>query len=106
VLRKLVSSFLPWRLRFVSKAVSARFVVERMTLGQLFSQVLQFFLVSIIPPLLCIHSYIIWRLNNGPVSDCSSTEIVSLLCNSNKSVRVWMGYIGKVAKANGELEGC
>jgi hypothetical protein len=42
--------------------------------------------VSIIPPLLRIHSYIIWRMDNGPVSGRSFTQTVSLRRNSKKIV--------------------
>jgi hypothetical protein len=44
------------------------FVVEQVTLGQVFLQVLQFSPVSIIPQMLHVHSHTIWGLDNWPVS--------------------------------------
>jgi hypothetical protein len=53
------------------------FVVDKVALEQVFLRVLQFSSVSIIPPLLHIHSCIIWGMDSGPVSGHSSTETQS-----------------------------
>jgi hypothetical protein len=53
------------------------FVVDEVALGQIIFRVLLFSPVTIIPPLLHIHSCIIWGMDNRPVSCCSSTETQS-----------------------------
>jgi hypothetical protein len=47
---------------------------EQVALGQVLLGVLRFLLVSVTPPLLHIHSCIIWGLENGPVSRRTSIE--------------------------------
>ena len=47
-----------WRPRFDPIPVHVRFMVDIVILGQVFLKVLQFFVVSIIPPMAHIHSYI------------------------------------------------
>jgi hypothetical protein len=59
---------------FSPRAVHVEFVMDKVALGQVSLRVLRFFPVSIIPPLLHIHSCINWEMDNGPVSDCISTE--------------------------------
>jgi hypothetical protein len=44
-------------------------VVDNVALRQGFLRVLRFSPVNIIPPLLHIHSYIIWGMDKGPVRD-------------------------------------
>jgi hypothetical protein len=56
------------------RAVHMGFVVDKVAQGQVFLLVLRFSPVSIIPPLLHIHSCIIWEMDRGPVSGRSATE--------------------------------
>jgi hypothetical protein len=42
-------------------------VVVEMALEEVYLRVLRFFPVDIIPPLLHIHAYIIWRMDKGPI---------------------------------------
>jgi hypothetical protein len=51
--------------------------VDKAALGQVSFRVLRYSPDSIIPPLLHIHSCIIWGMDNGPVSGRSSTETQS-----------------------------
>jgi hypothetical protein len=62
---------------FATRAVHVGFVVDKVALGQVSLGVLRLSPVSIIPPLLHIHSCIILRLGNGPISGRNSTETQS-----------------------------
>jgi hypothetical protein len=70
---RLVAGFSQRRSGFAHRAVHVGFVVDKITLTQVFLRVLQFSPVSIIPLLLHIHACIIWGIDNGPVSGCSFT---------------------------------
>jgi hypothetical protein len=70
----LVVGFSLRRPGFAPKAVHVEFVVDRVALGQVFLRVLQFLLVSVIPPLLHIHSCIVCGIDNGPVRGRSSID--------------------------------
>jgi hypothetical protein len=59
----------------------AGFMVDRVVLGQISLRVLRFSFVRIIPPLLHIHSCIIWRWTEGQFH----RHIVSPRCNSNNN---------------------
>jgi hypothetical protein len=50
------------------------FAVNKVAMVQVFLRILRFYPVSIIPSMLYIHSCVIWRVDNGPVSCRSSTE--------------------------------
>jgi hypothetical protein len=58
----------PRRPGFAPRAVHMGFVVDKAALRQVFLRVLRFSPVNTIPPLIDIHSCMIWRLDNGPVS--------------------------------------
>jgi hypothetical protein len=62
---------------FASRSVHVGFVVDKVALGQVFLLVLRFCPVSIILPLLHIHSFIIWGVDSGPVSGRISAETQS-----------------------------
>jgi hypothetical protein len=49
-------------------------LVGKVALGQVFLPVLWFFIVNTIPPLLHIHSFIIWWMDSKLVSGRNSTE--------------------------------
>jgi hypothetical protein len=74
-LRQLVAGFSPLRFRFAPRAVHVGFIVYIVTKGQASLRVLRSSSVSIITPLPYIYPSFIWRMNNGPVSNCISTEI-------------------------------
>jgi hypothetical protein len=65
--RWLVAGFSPRRPGFAPRSVHVGFLMDSMAQRQVFS--CQFSLVNVIPTLLHIHSYIIWWMDNGPVSD-------------------------------------
>jgi hypothetical protein len=71
----------PGRVAMIKTHLTCRLAALR----SVFSRTIQFSPVSIIPPLLHIHSCVIWGLDSGPVSDRSSAEIraVSRLRNNN-----------------------
>jgi hypothetical protein len=75
--RRLVDGFSPQRAAFTPRAVHVGFVVDKVAPGQVFLRVVRFSPVNTIPPLLYIHSCIIWGMNNGPFSGLSSTETKS-----------------------------
>lgn len=52
--------------------------------SKIFLHVFQFVPVSIIPSWLHTYSYIMWDMNNGKISGCSSTETGSPHHNNNK----------------------
>ena len=54
-LRRLVAGFSPRRPVFNPRPVDVRFVMDKMTMGQVLLQVLRFSPVSIIPPILHTH---------------------------------------------------
>jgi hypothetical protein len=56
-LRQLVAGLSPWRPGIVLGSVHVGFVVDKVALGQVFSQVLWFSPVNIIPPLVSILIY-------------------------------------------------
>lgn len=71
-------------------SVHVEFAVVKVAPGRVFLGILRFSPVSIIPPLFHhIHSCVTWWLDNGPVSDGSSIEIVSLRCNNNNIVGIF-----------------
>lgn len=51
-LRKLVTGFSPWRLGFDSRGAHLGFVLDEVQMGQVFLCIIQFIIVSIIPPVL------------------------------------------------------
>jgi hypothetical protein len=51
-LRRLVAGLLPRRLGFDSESVHVGFVVDKVTLGQVFPRILQFSPVHFVPPVL------------------------------------------------------
>jgi len=57
-LRQSVTGLLLWRLGFDSRPVNVNFVMNKMTLRQVFLQALQFYLVIIILPMLHTRSFI------------------------------------------------
>jgi hypothetical protein len=59
-----LTGFSPRRSGFAPRAVHVEFVVDKVVLGQVFMQVLQFSLVNIIPPMLHV-SCIIWGWTMG-----------------------------------------
>jgi hypothetical protein len=67
--KRLVAGFSPRRPGFALRADHVEFVVDRVALGQVFLRVLRCSPVNIIPPLLHIHSCIIWEMDKGPVRD-------------------------------------
>jgi hypothetical protein len=56
-------------------AVFVGFVIDKVALGQVFLRVLRFSPASIIPPLLHIHSCIMWGLDSGLVRGRNSADI-------------------------------
>jgi hypothetical protein len=70
---------------FALRAVHVLFVVSKMALGHVFLRVLLFSPISIIPPLLHIHSCVIWVMDSGHVSRRSSIETVSLHRNNSNN---------------------
>jgi hypothetical protein len=78
-LRRLFAGFSPRRPGIASRSVHVGFVLDEVALRQVFLRVLRFSPVIIIPPLLHIHSCIIWGMDrgpvNGPVSHTSSHPI-------------------------------
>jgi hypothetical protein len=64
-----VPRFSPQSSGFALRVVHVGFVVDKVTLGQVFLRILRLSPVNI-----HIHSCIIWRVDNGPVSGRSSTE--------------------------------
>jgi hypothetical protein len=60
--------------RFAPRSVHVGFVVGKVALGQDFLRVPWFFPVNVISPMLNIHSRIIWRMDNGPISGRSSSD--------------------------------
>jgi hypothetical protein len=87
-LRHLAAGFSQRRPSFATRVAHLGFVVDKVALGQVFLRVLRFSPVSIIPPLLHIHTCMIWGLDNGPASGRSYPEYeyeyknVPLLCTS------------------------
>jgi hypothetical protein len=75
-MRWLVAGFSPRRPGFALRAVHVGCEWAKWYWNRLFFRVLRFSFVSI-SPLLHIHSCIIWRMENGPVSGRSSTETQS-----------------------------
>jgi hypothetical protein len=73
--RQLAAHLSLWRPRFAARSVHAEFMVDEVTLRQVFLQVLQIPL-SISFHHGCPFSYIIWGMNNRPIGDRSS-EILS-----------------------------
>jgi hypothetical protein len=61
-------------LGFAPREVKVGLAVYKVAPGQVFSEVLRFSPVSIIPPLLHINWRVICGMDNGPVSGRSSTE--------------------------------
>jgi hypothetical protein len=64
--RRLVAGFSPWSSGFAPRTVHMEFVLDKVAMGKFSLRVLQFSPVSIIPPLLHIHSCIIWTM--GPLA--------------------------------------
>jgi hypothetical protein len=60
--------FSPRRSGAAPRAVHVGFVVDKVALGRVFLRVLRVSHVSIIPPLLHIHSRIIWGWTMGPIA--------------------------------------
>jgi hypothetical protein len=58
----------PRRPGFVPRSPHVESVVDKVALGKVFPRALKFFPVNIIPPMLHIHSCIIWLMNNGPIT--------------------------------------
>jgi hypothetical protein len=58
-IRQLVIDVLPWRSEFDPRVVSVGFMVDRVTLAQIFLWILWFSAVVILP-VLCTYSSIIW----------------------------------------------
>jgi hypothetical protein len=72
---QLVASFSPHRPGFTPSTVYEGFGVDKVTLGQVFLQVLHFPPVNTIPPM--FHIYF-WGMDNGHVSGHTSTKTLSL----------------------------
>ena len=66
-LRRIFSGLSPLRLGFVPRSFHVRFVVNKVSLGQVSLQVLQFSSVIIIPPMLHIHLYLSNRRTSGRI---------------------------------------
>jgi hypothetical protein len=60
------------------RAVCVGFAVDKVAPGQALHRVFQFSPVIITAPLLCIHSCVIWELDNGPICYHSSMQKSSL----------------------------
>jgi hypothetical protein len=60
------------------KTVHVRFMVDIVELQQVFLQVLQFSLVKINPPLLHVHSYIMWKMDRVPIK-AQSHPIITII---------------------------
>jgi hypothetical protein len=85
-LRCLVSGLSPRRPRFASGSVHVGFVVDKVTLGQVFTPVLWF-------------SYIIWGMNNRPVGGRSSeTQSHPINVSKYKIERSHIDICGQVLK--------
>jgi hypothetical protein len=61
---------------FASRSVHVGFVVDEVALGQVFLRGLRFYPVTIILPLLHIHSYVIWGMDKGSVTAQFHRDIV------------------------------
>lgn len=55
------------RTGFAARSVHIGFVVEEVTLEQIFLRIPRFYPVIIVPLMLFLHSCIIWGINKGPV---------------------------------------
>jgi hypothetical protein len=80
--RAIAQAVSSWLLTADTRACGG-FVLNKVTLGQVFLRVLRFSPVNIISLLLHIHSCIIWGMDNRPVSGRSSTKTVSP-CRNHK----------------------
>jgi hypothetical protein len=81
-LRRLVTSFSPRS----SGSVHVGLFVDKVALAQIYLRVLRFCLVIIIPPLLHIHSRVMWLMTVGPLPALSHWDIVSPYRNNTDSV--------------------
>jgi hypothetical protein len=72
--RRLVTGSSPQRTVFAARAVRAGFVMDEVALGQDFLRGPRFSFVTVIPPLLHMHSCIVWGVGNWPVKGRSSTK--------------------------------
>jgi hypothetical protein len=109
-LRRLVAGFSPCRPVFDPRPINVRFVVDKITMGQVFLQVLRFSPVSIIPPTLHtnLHPHLaLTRQTNvrslGTFNErCSFGNLHRPVANSSKSWDVQSGEHTKFFTGEGE----
>jgi hypothetical protein len=83
LVRHLVTSLSPRRPEFAPGSVHMGFVVDKVTLGQIFLRILRFTPVSVIPSVFSI--LIIWGMKNRSIGDRSSNILsVPIYMNKNK----------------------